>query len=814
MKELPAALAAFAAWRQFIVYKLVPSESRPGKTDKLPIDTATGRVSNAHDSAIWLDVNQAIHIAQQWGEPYGVGFVFTENDPFWFLDIDDCLTPTGWAPYALQICSLLSNCAVEISGSGNGLHLFGSGKPPVHACRNDSIHCEFYHTGRFAALTGVGACGDAALDFTPVLHSLVTTYFAPDLLQSEPVSWTTEPVPEWSGIADDPELIRRALASRSAAQAFSHKASFADLWFADAQALGLAYPDSRRPYNCSDADGGLAQHLAFWTGKDCERIRRLMWLSQLAREKWEHNPEIYAGPQIGYLNRTILGAVARQIDVFQAPPATVSPESLPGAYGAPVEPYAPQSELIQGSRIVGPAQQAGLFAGCVYITDSHRVLIPGGHVLKPDQFRVHYGGHSFLMDQTNEKMSRDPWEAFTNSQLIKYPKVNGSCFRPDLPANTIVTRNGQTFVNTYTPVTVPRKTGDATPFIEHLVKILPDERDRMILLSYMAACVQFRGLNQGKPGKFQWAPLLQGVEGNGKTVFTRCVALAIGPRYVHWPRASQLAKNFNSWMVNKLFYAVEDIYVPDARREVIEELKPMITGENLEIEAKGIDQTSANICGNFMFNSNHRDAIKKTRNDRRFCVLFTAQQEHADLQRDGMGGDYFFAHLYPWLNADGYAIVSDFLYRFDIPKEFDPAANCQRAPHSSTTGEAIQASTGNIEQEILEAIEQGLPGFNGGFISSIFLERLLERLGVLRRISPLKRKEMLESLGYKPHPALRDGRVNNFVLPDNGKPRLYVHETCLARQINSPGEVAKQYEAFNQNRPMPALNLPFNRHRG
>jgi len=813
VKELPAALMAFAAYRQFIVYKVVPSESRPGKTDKLPINVVSGRVSNAHDPPIWLDVNQAIGVAQQWGEPFGVGFVFTEHDPFWFVDIDDCLTPSGWAPYALQICTLLSNCAVEISRSGRGLHLFGIGKPPVHGCRNDSIHCEFYHTGRFAALTGNSAQGNAAIDFTSILPSLVATYFPADNVSSEPAIWSNGPVPEWSGITDDGELIRRALASRSAAQAFSHKASFADLWFAEPTALGLAYPDERRAYDASVADGGLAQHLAFWTGKDCERIRRLMWQSQLAREKWNHNADIYSGPQIGYLNRTILGAVARQVDVFQAPLPALSPQSLPTAGAGAVEPYTPQSQALEGNRIIGVADQASLFAGAVYITDSHRVLVPGGHILKPDQFRVHYGGYSFLMDHTNEKMSRDPWEAFTQSQLIKYPRVNGSCFRPDLPASTIVTRDGRTLVNTYVPMLVARKTGSPEPFLAHLAKVLPNGDDQLILLSYMAACVQFKGLNQGKPGKFQWAPLLQGVEGNGKTLFTRCVAEAIGRRYVHWPRASQLAKNFNAWMFGKLFYAVEDIYVPDARREVIEELKPMITGENLEIEAKGIDQTIQDICGNFMFNSNHKDAIKKTRNDRRFCIMFSAQQEESDLERDGMSGDYF-PTLYRWLRADGYAIVSEFLYSFSIPARFNPALDCQRGPRTSSTEQAIQVSEGNVEQEIREAIEQGLPGFNGGFISSIYLEKLLERLGVLRRISPIRRKEMLEGMGYKYHPALKDGRVNNVVLPDNGKPRLFVHHTALALQINSPAEVAKQYEAFNQNRPVPASNLPFmtNRH--
>lgn len=779
MQELPAALAAFSAYAQFIIYKSVP---RGAKTDKFPIDYRTGAVANAHDPAIWLDSSTAISTANAWGEPYGVGFVFTGLSGLWFLDIDNCLTPTGWAPHAVQICNLLAGCAIEVSQSGTGLHLFGSGNLPDHSCRNDSLHIELYHSGRFAALTGINAQGSAALDFSAVLPTLVNTYFPPDSAGEVKATWTIEPVEGWNGITDDAELIRRALASRTVASSFGNKASFADLWLADTAALKRAFPDASRPYDESAADSSLAQHLAFWTGKDCERIRRLMLQSKLVRDKWERED---------YLPRTILGVVARQVDVFQAPAAPVVTAS----------PAAPTATVIDGSRIVGLAEQQALFAGSVYISDTHRVLIPGGHILKPEQFRVHFGGYSFLMDNNNERVSRDPWEAFTQSQILRPASVNASCFRPDLPAGAIVTRNGQTFVNTYVPVDVPRIAGDPAPFLSHLAKVLPDPRDQQILLSYMAACVQFKGV------KFQWAPLLQGVEGNGKTLFTRCVAEAIGRRYVHWPKASKLAKEFNAWMLGKLFFAVEDIYVPDARREVIEELKPMITGgDGLEIEAKGVDQTSADICGNFMFNSNHRDAIKKTTNDRRFCVLFSAQQDARHLERDGMAGDYF-PQLYSWLRERGYAIVSEFLHTYSIPAELNPAGECQRAPVTSTTGQAVEASQGSIEQEILEAIAQGLPGFAGGWVSSIWLDRLLERMG-LRKVTYTRRREMLESLGYHYHPALTDGRVNNPVMPDGGKPRLYVHDTSLLRQLTTAAEVVKHYESANKN-----LNIPFELHR-
>src|SRR3546814_2632418 len=46
----------------------------------------------------------------------------------------------------------------------------------------------------------------------------------------------------------------------------------------------------------------------------------------------------------------------------------------------------------------------------------------------------------------------------------------------------------------------------------------------------------------------------------------------------------------------------------------------------VEIQAKGQDQVTGDNRANFILTSNHKDAIVKTVNDRRYCVLFTAQQ--------------------------------------------------------------------------------------------------------------------------------------------------------------------------------------------
>ena len=62
---------------------------------------------------------------------------------------------------------------------------------------------------------------------------------------------------------------------------------------------------------------------------------------------------------------------------------------------------------------------------------------------------------------------------------------------------------------------------------------------------------------------------------------------------------------------------------------------------------------------------------------------------------------------------------------------------------------------------------------------------------------------MLQEMGYIYHPTLPDGRVNNLVLPDGGKPRLFILKTCQAAHIQGAAEAAKAYEQANNHGRVP-----------
>lgn len=782
MNQLPASLAAMAAYRQFIVCQFVPDASKPGKTYKYPINVHTGARYDAHDPSIWLDAATACATATAWGDGYGVGFVFTEADPFWFIDVDNCVDAVGqWTPIVAELCATFPGAALEVSQSGRGLHLFGCGTAPTDRRKKDHTNKLFdlYTEKRFVALTGTGMQGDVWTDHTAGLTAITEKYLKHVTTSAgQVVDWTDGPCEGWNGPVDDAQLLQRAMRSMSARGAFGgNVASFADLWECNVDVLAKAYPpdgNGTLPYDASRADRALAQHLMFWTGKDCERTRRLMQESGLVRGKWERE---------SYMIATIMSAAAVQGDILQDKPLEPLPTIVATPAGATA---APEPTLVTGSTLADVAKQITHFKSCVYVTEGHQVLIPGGVLVKPEQFRVLYGGYTFIMDTEGNRTGRDAWEAFSQSQAFRCPRATKLCFRPDLEAGSIVDYEGTPHANTWWPVATERKQGDVTPFLNHLACLLPDAHDRAILLAYMAAVIQYKGV------KFQWAPFIQGVEGNGKTFLSECVAFAVGGKHSYFPPAKDIADKFNDWMYGTIFIGVQDIYVPHSQQEVMEDIKPMITDRRLQIQGKGEKKVWREVCANFMLNSNHKDGWRKNRKDRRIAPFFTAQQTPEDIEEFGMGGDYF-PRLYAWARSGGYAIVNEYLSTYAIPDELNPATSCQRAPRTSSTDDAIAAGLGGIEQEVMEAIEQGKPGFAGGFVSSMALDGLLAAMGRQSRVPINKRRELMQSIGYDWHPGLVRGRVNNTVAPDGGKPVLFVKLGHPAERLVSGAEIAKAY---------------------
>ena len=79
-ENLPEALAPLAAYNQFILRK-----------GKIPCGPLTKKPINPLSPTNWMDVQTALAWATHFSSDFGIGFVFTADDPYFFIDIDNCL---------------------------------------------------------------------------------------------------------------------------------------------------------------------------------------------------------------------------------------------------------------------------------------------------------------------------------------------------------------------------------------------------------------------------------------------------------------------------------------------------------------------------------------------------------------------------------------------------------------------------------------------------------------------------------------------------------------------------------------------------
>ncbi|MFD9205982.1 bifunctional DNA primase/polymerase [Streptomyces sioyaensis] len=120
---------------------------------KIPLTTA-GMAASSTDPRTWSTHKDAADSKAG----VGLGFVLSDVDDVVCIDLDHCLNPlTGrLAPWAAAILRDAGTTYVEVSPSGDGLHIWG--RADVRQGRRirypDGTAVEIYGTGRYIAMTG------------------------------------------------------------------------------------------------------------------------------------------------------------------------------------------------------------------------------------------------------------------------------------------------------------------------------------------------------------------------------------------------------------------------------------------------------------------------------------------------------------------------------------------------------------------------------------------------------------------------------------------------------------------------------------
>lgn len=742
-------------FRQFIVWREEPPVPPATKPRKVPFNHLTRLACNPHEPQRWMSRDEAETIVRGWmpeGRSYSgrplidcsVGFVLTDADPFFFLDLDECRSGDGWDEESTAVYNLFPGAAAEISINRNGLHIMGRCDQQLlrnRAHKFDSPKrpkdrwIEFYTTKRFIAL-GHGFNGDFNLDWTAQLLG-----FVPEKPASEEIDFEGEFDPKFTGVNWTIEqTISKMLSSQpSAKAAFGEKATIQQLWNIDVDALAQVYPSANGDvFDRSSALGALIWNLAFWCGRNAARMFEIVKMSPLYEAHTKrHGRDMQLWKEIN-------AAVAEVKNVYDHVPV------------------ADQTGTSTGGTLF-PDKMQEWFDGCVFVSSINRIFdSKTGQLMKPEAFKVIKGGKRFVIDwEPPQNIVTNAFVAFTENRIHKFPQAFATVFRPALPTGAIIyDEHGQALINIYKTPAIGRAKGDVTLFLNHMKKILPDDRDRQIVISWMARCVQ-------RPGKkIRWSPVIISTEGAGKNVIKYVLRHAVGRSYAYSPNAQELkasGSKFNAWAETKVLVFVDEIKT-DERRDLLEILKPLISEDEIEIQGKGADQRMGDSVANWLFCSNYADAVPITTDSRRYAVFISPLATAEDLKHERMD-DAYFASIFGWLENGGSAIVAEYLHTFPIPFEMET----MRAPKTTTTGVAIEKSLTGNQQIIMDAIEDGEAGFRNGWASSTAILRKLEA----ERVKPLPItntvSKMMAELGYR-----LIGRATSPIFEeDRSKPRLY-----------------------------------------
>lgn len=255
--------------KQWCVYKLIWDEKRK-KYTKIPYNANNGYKAKSNDERTWSDFQTALSAMDEYGMS-GLGFFF--KPPFFGIDIDNAEGEVERYKMGdieenmiYEFIESMKSYA-EYSQSGTGIHIIAKGTIPGERRRKGDV--EMYQDGRFFAMTG-----NIASKYTEVIASdkkaikrLYKRYVGDNKIiqinQENPILNTVDlPIDE---------IIKRA---ESSSQGPRFKVFMEGGW--------EAFYSSQ-----SEADMAFANDLAFWTGRDFQKMDEIFRMSSMIRSKYD-----------------------------------------------------------------------------------------------------------------------------------------------------------------------------------------------------------------------------------------------------------------------------------------------------------------------------------------------------------------------------------------------------------------------------------------------------------------------------------------------------------------------------------------------
>lgn len=126
-----------------------------GRSTKVPLQ-ANGRLAKSTDPDTWT----AYSTARDANAGCGIGFAL--GDGIGCVDLDHCLVDGQLLPWAAELLDRIPSTYVEVSPSGDGLHIFGLLPEGAGRVIRDGRAIEVYSRGRYMTVTARPWAGSRA----------------------------------------------------------------------------------------------------------------------------------------------------------------------------------------------------------------------------------------------------------------------------------------------------------------------------------------------------------------------------------------------------------------------------------------------------------------------------------------------------------------------------------------------------------------------------------------------------------------------------------------------------------------------------
>ena len=271
-------------------------------------------------------------------------------------------------------------------------------------------------------------------------------------------------------------------------------------------------------------------------------------------------------------------------------------------------------------------------------------------IVKPAVF-VHRNrpNRIYSADELNRKLrdfsdTSDTGKLLVKGFATKYDTISYRPHRADEDHNLEISEDGDFKLNVFFPPVIRPMAGDATPFLDYMEHLIPNDGDRQKVLRWVATFIS-------RPDIFMSYGLLliSQKQGVGKSTLGEYI---LAPLAGNWnvSRPSEkivVDSQFNGWRAEKRLAIIHEIY-NGKDHKVYDKLKSTITEDNFDAHRKHMEEYNIENWCHILACSNYFQAMKIDDDDRRWLV--------PQVTEEGRPHEYW-EQLHNWLNADGLAII-------------------------------------------------------------------------------------------------------------------------------------------------------------